>query len=168
MVMNKFLPLDKCKCIAYTTCNCIALFMTSLVKHDCKRELNRLSLRATPARVSILSLLELTNEPIDVATILAHLRKQNVATDPATVFRIMNTFTQKGITATIEFQEGKARYELASKEDHHHLICENCGKVEDVEDKVIPALQKHIQKKHDFIVKRHSLEFFGRCGNCQK
>jgi Fur family transcriptional regulator, ferric uptake regulator len=68
----------------------------------------------------------------------------------------------------IQFQEGKLRYELAGKEHHHHLVCENCGKIEDVLSRVIPALEEEIKNKHKFLVKRHSLEFFGLCEDCQK
>ncbi|MGH7246159.1 MAG: Fur family transcriptional regulator [Candidatus Levyibacteriota bacterium] len=142
--------------------------MTVAKIHNCKEELQALELRATPARVAILKLLEATKEPIDANKIMEHLEKESIATDPATVFRILHMFMQKGIVIPIQFQEGKARYELASKNDHHHLICEHCGRVEDVEDDIIPSLEKHIQDKHHFVVNRHSLEFFGLCVNCQQ
>jgi len=136
--------------------------------HDCKNELKEIALRATPARVAILQLLESANDPMDANAITEYLRKKNIETDPATVFRIMNAFTQKGITTPIQFQEGKTRYELANKEHHHHLICETCGKIETIEDKIIPPFEKHIAKEHGFIVKRHALEFFGVCRNCKQ
>ena len=139
-----------------------------MMQHDCKQELRKLDLRATPARLAVMHFLERTSEPVDVNTILNYLNKQRIDTDPATVFRIVNILTQKGITTPIQFQEGKTRYELSSKEDHHHLICESCGKVEDVSDVVIPALEKEIKNKHKFLVKRHSLEFFGLCHACQR
>ncbi len=142
--------------------------ITTNIRHNCKTELNQADLRATPARMAIMQLLESAKEPVDTASIIDYLQKVDMPTDRATVFRIMNTFTQKGITKPIQFQENKTRYELASKDHHHHLICENCGKVEVIEDTVIPALERHIEKKHNFTVKRHSLEFFGLCRNCQK
>jgi Fur family transcriptional regulator, ferric uptake regulator len=136
--------------------------------HNCKDELREKKLRATPARIAILQLLELTKEPVDVTTIIEHLQKKDIVTDPATVFRVINMFTQRGITIPIQFQEGKTRYELANTKHHHHLFCENCGKIKSVEDVDIPVLEKHIEKKYKFIVKRHSLEFFGLCEDCQK
>ncbi len=139
-----------------------------VISHNCREELQALDLRATPARIAVMKLLESTRHPIDVQMIMEYLQKQKVTTDPATVFRMMNMFTKMGIANPIEFQEGKTRYELARKEDHHHLVCENCGRIEDIEDTVIPSLEKHIEKKHYFLVKRHSLEFFGLCRNCQK
>ncbi len=137
-------------------------------QHDCKKELKIVDLRATPARIAVMNFLEKTNRPVDINSVINYLSTEKIKTDPATVFRIMNTFTQKGITMPIEFQEGKTRYELARKAHHHHLVCEACGKIEDVLSQVIPALEKEIQSKHKFLVKRHSLEFFGLCPACQR
>ncbi len=142
--------------------------ITAKIKHDCKEELREMDLRATPTRIAIMQLLEKTKNPIDVSMILDYLKKNDINVDPATVFRIMNAFTAKGLVSPIAFQEGKMRYELGSKEDHHHLICQKCGLIQDIEDNVIPALEKHIGIKHNFKVQRHSLEFFGLCQNCQK
>lgn len=135
--------------------------------HDCKDELREVDLRATPARLAVMTFLEKAKSPVDVTSVIDYLSINSIKTDPATVFRIMNLLTQKGITTPIQFQEGKTRYELSSKEDHHHLICENCGKIEDVSDTIIPTLEKEIHKKSGFLVKRHSLEFFGLCALCQ-
>lgn len=137
-------------------------------KHDCKDELKEVDLRATPARLAVMNFLEKTSQPVDVNSVIDYLNVNRIKTDPATVFRIMNILTQKGITIPVQFQEGKTRYELSSKEDHHHLICENCGKIEDISDIIIPALEKDIKNKRNFLVKRHSLEFFGLCLACQR
>ena len=136
--------------------------------HNCKDELQEVSLKATPARIAVMKYFESTDKPVDVNMILAHLKQEDVDADPATIFRMMNDFLQKGITKEVQFEEDKARYELANKGDHHHLVCENCGKIEAVSDTVVPEMEKDLQKKHGFLVKRHSLEFFGLCSNCQK
>lgn len=139
-----------------------------MVIHDCKKELRHLDLKATPARLAVLKLLETTTHPVDVQTIIDHVRNENITIDPATAFRIVNAFTEKGITKQVQFLEGKYRYELSSKEDHHHLICESCGTIEDVSDCGIRDVEKQIKRKKKFLVKRHSLEFFGTCQNCQQ
>jgi Fur family transcriptional regulator, ferric uptake regulator len=137
-------------------------------QHDCKNELREVNLRATPARIAVMKLLENAKQPIDVATVIDSVNGEGIKTDPATVFRIMNALTEKGIVVQIQFHEDKLRYELAGKIHHHHLVCETCGKIEDVSSQVIPALENEIQSKHKFLVKRHSLEFFGLCEDCQK
>lgn len=137
-------------------------------QHDCKDELREAALKATPARIAVLQLLEKTDTPLDVGAILKDLRSKDIDIDPATAFRIINTFTEKGLTRQIQLHEGKFRYEATMKGEHHHLICDVCGKIEDISDCAIPYLQKDIEKKKGFLVKRHSLEFFGLCNNCQK
>lgn len=141
--------------------------MTTVINHDCKIELKKASLKATPARLAILKLLESTDKPQDVSSIRSHVRKNQIQTDPATIFRILNSFTKRGLAKQIYLNEAKARYERASKFDHHHLICQNCKKVEDISDCAISDLEKDIKKKKGFLVKNHSLEFFGTCIECQ-
>ncbi len=141
---------------------------TAKILHDCKEELNEAELRATPARIAVMKLLETTNTPVDVSMIIEYLEEKNIKTDPATAFRIVNMFMEKGLVKQISFNEGKFRYELSSKADHHHLICENCGQIQDISDCAIPELEGDIKKKKGFLVKRHSLEFFGLCKNCQR
>lgn len=137
-------------------------------EHDCKDELNEVELRATPARMALMQLLETTDRPVDVQTMIDFLEKKGIKADPATVFRIVNMFTEKGLTKQIQLQEGKARYELAAQADHHHLVCTKCGDIQDISDCNIGALEKDIEKKKGFSVVSHSLEFFGICKSCQR
>ncbi len=137
------------------------------MKHNCIQELQKADLKATPARLAALKLFESHDKPFDSQHLISHLQKE-LNLDRVTVFRILNAFTKNNLINKLEFGEGKARYELANKEDHHHLICDNCGKIEDISDSVIPSLEKVIQTKYKFLVKRHSLEFFGLCKDCQK
>ena len=136
--------------------------------HDCKEELRESDLKVTPARLAVLKVLERTHTPVDVASIISSLDKQAIKTDPATVFRIMNVFTERGIAKQIQLQEGKSRYELAANADHHHLVCTQCGDIEDISDCGIDVLEKEIKKKKNFLVKSHSLEFFGIRKSCQR
>src|SRR6266568_4770206 len=136
------------------------------IKHDCTTELHGVELRATPARVAVMRLLEKVDMPVDVQMVREYLEKLEIETDPATVFRIMGSFMQKGLVRQISFNEGKFRYELASRPDHHHLICNSCGKVEDFSDCNIAELEKDIKRRKGFLVESHSLEFYGVCREC--
>ena len=140
----------------------------SKIQHDCKTELNEVELRATPARIALLQLLEKSDKPLDVQSMIEFLEKKDIATDPATVFRIVNMFTEKGLVKPIQLHEGKFRYELKNKADHHHLVCEKCGDIQDISDCSIDALEKEIEKMKQFKVTSHSLEFFGVCKSCQR
>ncbi|CAN5210390.1 Fur family transcriptional regulator [soil metagenome] len=141
--------------------------MKLALPHDCKKELRGKDLKATPARLAAMKLFESSAHPLDVTAIITNLKKQHITIDPATAFRMVNTFTDKGLTKQIQFFEGKYRYELSSKLDHHHLVCEVCGNIEDVSDCSLKPLEKQIKRQQKFLVKHHSLEFYGICENCR-
>ncbi len=138
------------------------------IKHDCKEELREADLKAPSARLGILEALENTNKPLDVATLIIYLKQQHIKADKVTVFRIMNILSEKGLVTPIQLGEGKFRYEHSAKADHHHFICERCGAIEDISDCNIDVLEHHIQQKKGLLVRRHSLEFFGVCQQCQR
>lgn len=137
------------------------------IKHDCSEELREHELKATRTRLAVLKLLERANHPVDVATIIDYLDKSNIKADPVTAFRIVNQFTDKGLIKKIQLHEGKFRYEHSAKADHHHFVCERCGAIEDISDCNIDVLEHHVQQKKGLLIKRHSLEFFGICKQCQ-
>jgi len=136
------------------------------MKHDCSKELKEVSLSATPARIATMQVFESHKTPFDAQHLIDHLYK-GLGIDRVTVFRILNVFVEKGLVKRITFGESKARYEL-NKQDHHHLICQKCGRIEDISDCNIGAFEKEIKNKKNFLVRQHSLEFFGLCPNCQK
>ncbi len=138
----------------------------SVTKHDCNEELHRMSLRATPARLGVLEALEHSEMPVDSAAVIEYLRRRRVRADTATVFRILQTFIKKGIVRSVQFQEGKLRYEYADKPKHHHFICDECGDVFDVTSCNVASTEKVLEKSKGVKVRRHSLEFFGLCRNC--
>lgn len=125
------------------------------------------NLKMTHARQMVLKFFLDATVPTTADDIFFFLAEMRCATDRATVYRILEAFREKGIINRIEFQEGKFRYEIAGS-DHHHLICEKCGLISDISECGIEAWEKEIQVKKGFMVKRHSLEFFGECISCQR
>jgi len=123
-------------------------------------------IKNTPARSAISEFLKNSECPVDALQIIGFLRSKKLKTNKVTVYRIVDFLYKNGIVNRLEFGEGKFRYEI-KKGDHHHLICGNCDSIEDINDTTVPSLEKEIQQKYKFLVKRHSLEFFGICKNCQ-
>ena len=128
--------------------------------------MNPVSLKKTPARSAITEFLSSSDSPVDVAEIIESLRIKKLNTNKVTVYRIIEFMHKNGIVDRLEFGEGKYRYEL-QKNHHHHLICQKCGDVKDVEGNYIEEIENEIKSKKGFLVKSHSLEFFGLCKNCQ-
>lgn len=136
------------------------------MKQDFKTILQEHQLKSTPARLAVLSFLGEQQRPLDAESIFIHIGQEHEKADKVTVYRILDALAEKGIIIKLEFGEGKYRYELAG-DDHHHLICERCNTIQDIADCHLSSLIQEIQTKEKFLIKRHSLEFFGVCQACQ-
>jgi Fur family ferric uptake transcriptional regulator len=87
----------------------------------------------------------------------------------ATVYRTLILLETMDMVYKLDFDDGCYRYELnRNKEDHrhHHLICLKCGCVEEVEEDLLETLENQILKNKGFVVKDHSVEFYGYCADC--
>src|SRR5689334_18191050 len=90
-------------------------------------KLKQADLKITKARVTILTILQEKDCPVDVETIQHGLKHHHVRADQATIYRNLDTLAQSHLINRIDFQEGKFRYEL-HEAHHHHLVCDVCGK----------------------------------------
>ena len=122
--------------------------------------------RLTKQRKLVYETLSLFDKPATVQDIYRALNKNHPSVNLTSVYRTLTLLTQIGMIHEVEFGEGKKRYELVDGTHHHHLICNNCGSIEDVllnEDNFI----NKIKIKSHFKIEKHSLEFFGLCARCQ-
>lgn len=125
-------------------------------------------MRSTKPRRAILDIFRSHKTPLEVQEIFSLLEKQKEDVDLATVYRSLTTFVESSIIHPIDFADGVTRYELSSLPHHHHAICTNCGKVQDVKNCNDISVQSDIEKKLKFEVKTHSMEFFGLCSGCHR
>lgn len=128
--------------------------------------MSSVTIKKTPARSAITEFLSSSSLPVDVEQVIKFLRSKNLNTNKVTVYRIIEFMLKNGIVNRLEFGEGKYRYEM-QKDHHHHLVCTNCGAIKDVPGDFLGKFEKEIRNKEGFLVKSHSLEFFGICKNCQ-
>ncbi len=137
-----------------------------MTTHNCSEELKEAGLKVTPVRLKTMQFLENSNEPVDANMVYDYLKDNEINPDKATIFRMMNLFIEKGITKQVKFLEAQTRYELSNKKHHHHLICVNCGRIEEVEGDILKQMEDEIYSKNRFKVDYHTLEFYGHCKNC--
>ncbi len=130
-----------------------------------QHKLTRFGLKSTPARRAVLDIIGKKNRPLDVTEINVNLHKRQFRIDRVTVYRTLDRLVKHNLIKRIEFHEGKFRYEKVG-EDHHHLVCEKCGRISDIGRCPVVTLEKSIYSLQHFLVKRHALEFFGLCKNC--
>jgi Fur family ferric uptake transcriptional regulator len=112
-------------------------------------------------------LLQKAHQPLSAQNVVDQV---GATMDQATVYRIFKDLKAKGIIRPIDLRHNHAHYELARADDHHHLICVRCGKIEDVRDCGVEEMQETIARrsKQFATVKTHSLEFYGVCNGCAK
>lgn len=132
-----------------------------------KAVLRKSGYKATPARLTVLELLQGSRHPMSAQRIIDAVGKD---IDQATIYRIFKDLRAKGIIRQVDLRHNHAHYELVNTDDHHHLICIYCGKIEDVNDCGVEDMQGTIlqRSKYFSVIKQHSLEFYGICKSCAK
>lgn len=127
--------------------------------------LNSHSQKITKPRLEILKILKSNHKPLTISEISGKLIDDSI--DLATVYRTMNLFEELNIVSLIDFKDEFKRYELIyDRHHHHHIVCRNCKKVENVETCILDNIEKFLSKK-GYSEITHSLEFFGICGECR-
>jgi Fur family ferric uptake transcriptional regulator len=129
------------------------------------RELKNVGLKATLPRLRILSLFEtsdvrhLTAE--DVYRLL--LKQGDADIGLATIYRVLTQFEQAGLLIRHHFESGKAVFELNQGGHHDHLVCLQCGRVEEFYDAEIEKRQERIARERGFSIHEHSLYIYADC-----
>lgn len=125
--------------------------------------------RLTKTRLAVLEIFSREDHPLSVAEILLYLEKSGLTVNKTTVYREMEFLLEKSIVSAVFLDEKHTKYEL-NLGHHHHLVCRNCGNIEEVEMKEIEDLfevvEKKLKQKMKFTNIIHNLEFFGICGKC--
>lgn len=128
--------------------------------------LHKASLKATPTRIAVLKVLEQEHKPLSIAILQKRIGEQKI--DTATVYRMMQSFQEKGIVRRVDLRHTHAHYELATRADHHHITCERCGKIEDIPwCDLAPIVKKALCQSVTFTqITDHTFELFGICRSC--
>ncbi len=140
-----------------------------IVSGEYAADLKNTGLRVTTARVSILEVFEKSNSRhLTADDVFKALIKNSTDIGLATVYRVLTQFEQAGILVRSNFESGKSIYELNEGHHHDHLVCIECGSVEEFIDEKIEDRQDQIAKEKGFLVKDHSLTLYGSCvkNNC--
>jgi Fur family ferric uptake transcriptional regulator len=133
-------------------------------------DLKNIGLKATLPRLKILELFQSsTQRHMTAEDVYRQLMQQQLDIGLATVYRVLMQFEQADILKRSHFESERAVYELNEGEHHDHLVCLDCGRVEEFHDPDIEALQVKIAKKKGFEIADHALSLYARCSkkNCE-
>ena len=124
--------------------------------------------RLTPARKILLEIFKNKSKPLSAKKLSALLSEKSVSVNKTTVYRELEFLEKKGLVKELYINSGKKYYESTKLIHHHHLICSDCGVIEDVILKSdIEVEEKRIESEKNFKINMHSIEFFGLCANCR-
>lgn len=139
------------------------------MKKDFTHILKEAGLKVTPSRLAILAAFSIPCRPLNAEEISRKIggKRGMRATNPVTVYRTLQSFSQAGILKKINLQKDSVHYELADHH-HHHVVCTGCGTIEEFNTCDIDTISRNVLKRSRKFktIKEHSLELFGTCRSC--
>jgi Fur family transcriptional regulator, ferric uptake regulator len=127
-------------------------------------DLKSMGLKATFPRLKILELFENAEvRHLTADDVYRLLLAENMDIGLATVYRALTQFEQAGLLERHHFESGKAVFEIKAGKHHDHLVCINCGRVEEFYDEEIERRQKKIAKDRGFAIQEHALYLYAEC-----
>ena len=127
-------------------------------------ELKSTGLKATLPRLKILDVFHKGNQRhMTAEDVFRVLLEDRSDIGLATVYRVLTQFEQAGILSRSHFESGKAVYELNEGQHHDHLVCLDCGRVEEFYDAEIEKRQRAIAGERGFELQEHALSLYAVC-----
>lgn len=131
--------------------------------------LRKKKLKSSEQREQILETFLEIEEHLTVEDLYSKVKKKNPSIGFATIYRTMKLLCDCGLCRELNMEDGRAKYEHLYKHGHHdHMICTGCGKMIEIIDPEIEALQEKIARKKGFIISRHRMQIYGICSMCRK
>ena len=133
-------------------------------------ELKNSGLKATLPRIKVLEMFQRTAQRhMSAEDVFKMLLVEGADVGLATVYRVLMQFEQAGILSRNHFESGKAVFELNEGKHHDHLVCMDCGRVEEFFDAEIEKRQHIVAQARGYELQEHALALYATCTkkNCQ-
>lgn len=122
--------------------------------------------KVTPQRIAVYDILKNTKEHPSVDMLYSSLQPVYPTMSLATVYKSLEVFKALGLVQELNVGEDKFRYD-ANVNQHPHITCTACGRVEDVDDEMLFDLSEQVGRKTGYKLISQQLYFFGYCPNCK-
>lgn len=137
-----------------------------------KKQLHAASYKLTPQReATVRVLLENEEDHLSAEDVYLLVKEKSPEIGLATVYRTLELLSELKVVDKINFGDGVSRYDLrqeGASRFHHHLICTDCGAVEEIQEDLLGEVEKKVERDWRFKVKDHRLTFHGICDKCQE
>jgi len=127
-------------------------------------DLKNAGLKATLPRLKIINLFEQSKvRHLSAEDVYRQLLADGLDVGLATIYRVLTQFEQAGLLVRHHFESGKAVFELNQGGHHDHLVCLQCGRVEEFFDPEIEKRQQKIARDRGFQITEHALYLYANC-----
>ncbi len=134
---------------------------------DISSKLRRRGYRLTPQRMMILEAVEAADGHISADEIYARVCDRYPHLNISTVYRTFELLKELGLVTETDMGDGRVRYHSIRKGHHHHLVCQNCGCIIDLDEAVLLPLKDALFRDYGFDADLKHLAIFGRCSKCR-
>jgi len=131
-------------------------------------KLSELGYRLTPQRMMVLSAIENSDNHISAEEIYAQIVVKYPNVNISTVYRTLELLKRLGLVTETDLGNSHARYHPAEKGHHHHLVCQKCGTIIDIDESTLARLQDVLLHRYNFSARLSHLAIFGRCVKCSE
>jgi Fur family ferric uptake transcriptional regulator len=132
-------------------------------------ELTRAGLKRGGARERIIDLLADQPCALSAVEIEDSLRAQGKPTGRASIYRVLDLLVDHGLVERVAVGDGQARFERseADGEHHHHLVCDQCGKLVAFDDPALERAIDDLSARLGVRVEHHDVVLRGACEQCE-
>jgi Fur family transcriptional regulator, ferric uptake regulator len=124
--------------------------------------------RVTGPRRALADVIADRRGPFSAADLATDVALRRLGIGRATIFRVLDLFTELGVIERIDLPDGGHAYVACEPAHHHHLVCSICGRTTEVADGVLRQAVADIENVTGFRIDSHRLELFGVCPTCQE
>ncbi|MGD0779563.1 MAG: Fur family transcriptional regulator [Dehalococcoidales bacterium] len=136
--------------------------------HHIMESLREKGYRLTPQRLMILAAIESSDEHISAEEIYAQVAAKYPDVNISTVYRTLELLKKLGMVYEINLGEGRIRYHAEESGHHHHLVCQSCGTVTDIDESALSSLKDILMRDYQFQAELRHVGVFGICEQCRK
>jgi len=135
---------------------------------SCHEILRAKGLRLTPQRMLVIEALHNADKHISAEELYRQLHSRYPYANISTVYRTLELLKELNLVTEADFGEGRVRYHAAEKGHHHHLVCQSCGRVIDLEESLLHPLEDTLLDRYGFNADLRHLAISGKCSECRK
>ena len=133
---------------------------------DTGARLRGVGLRVTAPRLAVLAVVD-SRPHIAAEDVAIHVRERLGAVSTQAVYDALRVCTATGLMRRIEPAGSPARYECRTGDNHHHLVCRHCGRIEDVDCATGETPCLIASEDHGFVIDEAEVVYWGSCPECR-